>query len=162
MTDEVTLREVTQEDVLVFFEYQLDPEAARMAAVPTRDRDTYVAHWAKILANDTGIARTIVWNGQVAGDLLCWQEGDLRLVGYWLGRAFWGKGIATRALAEFLRIQPARPLHAYVAKHNGGSIRVLERCGFVVVGEGTPHGPPGEVIEELTMRLDAGGATAAR
>ena len=38
-----------------------------------------------------------------------------RLVGYWIGREFWGKGLATKALAELLAEVTARPLHAYVA-----------------------------------------------
>jgi len=41
-----------------------------------------------------------------------------------------GQGVATRALAAFLRVVTERPLHAHVAKHNVGSIRVLEKCGF--------------------------------
>jgi RimJ/RimL family protein N-acetyltransferase len=156
MTDEVTLREVTQEDVLVFFEYQLDPEAARMAAVPTRDRDTPSR---RARSSQTTRARTNDrLNGQVAAPVLAAR--DLRLVGYWLGRVL---GKYRDASVVYSCGRAARPLHAHVAKHNGGSIRVLERCGFLVVGEGTvSHGPSGEVIEELTMRLDAGGAIAAR
>ena len=45
----------------------------------------------------------------------------------------------------------ARPLHAYVAKCNVGSIRVLEKCGFVKVGE---H-PGDDEIEELLLELRA-------
>jgi RimJ/RimL family protein N-acetyltransferase len=51
-------------------------------------------------------------------------------VGYWLGRSYWGRGIATRALALFLPLVPARPLYAHVASHNTGSMRVLVKCGF--------------------------------
>jgi RimJ/RimL family protein N-acetyltransferase len=43
----------------------------------------------------------------------------------------------------------ARPLHAYVAKSNVASIRVLGKCGFVEVGEHT--GDDG--IEELLLEL---------
>jgi RimJ/RimL family protein N-acetyltransferase len=71
------------------------------------------------------------------------------LVGYWIGREFWGRGLATRALAELLGMVNARPLHAYVAKSNVASIRVLEKCGFVEVAEQT--GDDG--IEELILEL---------
>jgi RimJ/RimL family protein N-acetyltransferase len=62
-------------------------------------------------------------------------EGE-REVGYWLGREYWGKGIATAALAAYLKVEQQRPLHAYVAAHNIGSRRVLEKCGFTVQSTG--------------------------
>jgi RimJ/RimL family protein N-acetyltransferase len=58
------------------------------------------------------------------------------LVGYWIGKEYWGRGIATAALQEFLTHLKMRPLHAYVAKHNKASIRVLEKCGFKVSRHG--------------------------
>jgi len=57
------------------------------------------------------------------------------MVGYWIDRSHWGKGIATRALEAFVSVVDIRPLHALVATSNLGSIRVLERCGFVKIGE---------------------------
>jgi RimJ/RimL family protein N-acetyltransferase len=72
-----------------------------------------------------------------------------REVGYWIGSEYWGKGIATRALAAFLEHDRTRPLHARVAKHNVASVRVLEKCGFTVIGEGT--GDDG--VEELVLEL---------
>ena len=53
-----------------------------------------------------------------------WEMSGLTLVGYWLGREFWGRGVATRALARFLGVVTGRPLHARVATNNQGSIRV--------------------------------------
>jgi RimJ/RimL family protein N-acetyltransferase len=58
-----------------------------------------------------------------------------REVGYWIGKEYWGRGIATRALEEFLKQIETRPLYAHVAKHNTASRRVLEKCGFHVSGE---------------------------
>ena len=43
----VSLRPVTQEDLPLFFEHQMDAEATRMAAFPSRDRDAFMAHWAE-------------------------------------------------------------------------------------------------------------------
>ena len=71
------------------------------------------------------------FEGQVAGNVVSWDQDGKRLVGYWIGKEFWGKGLATRALSELLDELTMRPLHAYVAKTNIGSIRVLEKCGFV-------------------------------
>ena len=53
-------------------------------------------------------------------------------VGYWIDRAYWGKGIASRALHLLLREVAKRPLVATVATSNGASLRVLQKCGFVV------------------------------
>jgi RimJ/RimL family protein N-acetyltransferase len=124
------LRDVVESDLPVFFEHQADPEASAMADFPSRDRDAFDAHWKRVLAG-LGVSKTIVFEGQVAGNVVSWEQDGRRLVGYWLGKEFWGKGIATQALAELIDELGARPLYAYVAKTNTGSIRVLEKCGFV-------------------------------
>ena len=102
-----------------------------MADFPPRDREVFDAHWKRILADETLTQKTIVFEGQVAGNVGSWEQDGRRLVGYWLGKEFWGKGLATKALAELVRELDTRPLYAYVAKTNVGSIRVLEKCGFV-------------------------------
>ena len=106
---------------------------------------------AKTLASDSALTWTVVSDGAVAGNIGCWEDDGRRLVGYWIGREFWGRGLATQALAELLDVVDARPLHAYVAKSNVASIRVLEKCGFVKVGEHA--GDDG--IEELLLELRA-------
>jgi RimJ/RimL family protein N-acetyltransferase len=125
------LRDVVASDLPVFFEHQRDPEATRMADFPARDREAFDAHWERILGDPTLTTQTIVFEGEVAGNIGSWEQDGRRLVGYWLGREFWGKGLATKALAEFIDALDRRPLYAYVAKTNVGSIRVLEKCGFV-------------------------------
>jgi RimJ/RimL family protein N-acetyltransferase len=103
-----------------------------MADFPARDAEAFNAHWERILRDDTLTKKTIVYEGQVAGNVVSWHDEDgKRLVGYWLGKEFWGKGLATKALGELLEELTTRPLYAYVAKTNVGSIRVLEKCGFV-------------------------------
>jgi len=102
-----------------------------MAAFPSRDRAAFDAHWkANILGNPGAITQTILVDGEVAGNVGSWAQEGTRLVGYWIGKEYWGKGIATRALAAFLHLVTDRPLYAHVVKHNIGSIRVLEKCGF--------------------------------
>jgi RimJ/RimL family protein N-acetyltransferase len=125
------LRDVIESDLPVFFEHQRDPEATRMADFPARDRKAFDAHWERVLGDETLTAKTIVFEGQVAGNIGSWEQDGRRLVGYWLGREFWGKGLATKALAELVDELATRPLYAYVSKTNTGSIRVLEKCGFV-------------------------------
>jgi RimJ/RimL family protein N-acetyltransferase len=146
------LREVEPEDISIFFEQQNDPVASAMAAFPSRDRAAHDVHWAKILADDSLIARTIVEAGRVVGNIGSWVADGERHVGYWIGRSYWDRGYATRALADFVAEVPERPLYARVAEHNVASMRVLAKCGFSVVGEEQGDGDP---VKEIVMRLDA-------
>ncbi len=148
------LREVRDPDLEIFFEQQLDPEARRMAAVPGRDRRAFDAHWTRIRADPSNVLRTIEWESRVAGNVVSWRDDEGRKIGYWLGREFWGRGLATAALARFLAEIPERPLLAHVAKHNAASLRVLGKCGFVIVREGETLDLPGGPIQEHVLRLD--------
>lgn len=127
----VTLRPVQPADIERFFEHQQDSVAVAMAAFPARGRDEHFAHWARIVADTTGVARTIEAQGEVVGDIVGWLDGQRRLLGYWIGRQHWGRGLATEALRQFVHLLPERPLYAYVALANIGSQRVLEKAGFV-------------------------------
>jgi RimJ/RimL family protein N-acetyltransferase len=129
------LRDVREGDIPIFFEHQLDPEATQMADFPARDKAAFTAHWTKVLGYETGIKRTILVGGQVAGYIVSFEQDGKREVGYWIGRNYWGKGVATRALAAFLEHDRRRPLYAYVVKRNVASRRVLEKCGFTVRDE---------------------------
>jgi RimJ/RimL family protein N-acetyltransferase len=156
MTDSVQLRDVIERDLPIFFEQQLDPEANQMAAFPARNRDAFMAHWTKIMADDSVTIKTILFNGEVAGNMVCFTQLGEREVGYWLGKDYWGKGIATQALREFLKLIETRPLYAHVAKHNIGSRRVLEKCGFTVSGEDKYFSQVlGDNIEEYILILHA-------
>lgn len=155
MALQVSLRLVEPADLPVFFTHQIDAEATRMAAFPSRDRDAFTTHWQKILADPEKYARTILADGAVAGNIGSWASGSDRMVGYWIGREYWGRGVATAALMQFLREVPHRPIVACVAKHNAGSIRVLQKCGFMAIGEETFTGPDGQPGGEFIFKLDA-------
>ncbi len=150
---EVSLREVRASDLPILFEHQLDPEATRMAAFASRDRDAFMAHWAKIMAAPTGTLRTILFGESVAGNIGAWTDGAERLVGYWIGRDLWGRGIASAALSQFLHCETTRPLTARVVKHNVASIRVLLKAGFTLIGEEAFDLPGGATDEEFVFRL---------
>ncbi len=156
VTHEVRLRSVEDGDLDVFFDHQVDPKAIEMAAFPARDKDQFAAHWAKIRADDTAVVRTIVADGMVAGNVGSWQQNGQRLLGYWVGRAHWGRGVATEALARFVDELSTRPLYAHVAVHNVGSIRVLEKCGFRRDRAAEVKAPaPDDGVEEVIVGLDA-------
>lgn len=155
MTGDIQLRDVQESDLVIFFEQQLDPEANQMAAFPPRDKDTFMAHWTRIMQNESIFLKTILFEGQVAGNLVSFVISGEREVGYWLGKEFWGKGIATRALTLFLEQIDERPLYAHVARHNIASQRVLEKCGFKLTGEENNFSVmQGRAVEGLILKLD--------
>lgn len=152
------LRDVRGDDLPIFFEHQLDQEANYMAAFTAKDptnREAFMEHWHRILADRTNIIQTIIWGGQVAGSVSSYIDEGKPEVTYWLGKDYWGRGVATWALKEFLaHHNQARPIYARVAKDNLGSHRVLEKCGFRVIGEskGFANARARE-IEELFLEL---------
>jgi RimJ/RimL family protein N-acetyltransferase len=155
VTPAVHLRSVEDRDVEVFFEHESDPESAAMAGFPSRERERFMTHWAKVRGDDTPVLRTIVADGVVAGNIGSWPDNGQQWLGYWLGREFWGRGVATQALALLVDEVSIRPLYAHVVTHNMGSIRVLEKCGFRRDrGEGSVSAPD-DGIEELTYVLNA-------
>ena len=126
----VRLRPVEQGDIDAFFLQQQDPEANRRANSAARSRSDFVAHWRdKILGDDTVYAQTVC-DSQVAGYVVAWSHDDHRCVGYWLGQDFWGRGVGTQALRQFLDLESTRPLIADTDIGNAASQRLLERCGF--------------------------------
>jgi RimJ/RimL family protein N-acetyltransferase len=155
MTGDVLLRDVTEGDLPILFEQQRDPEANRMAAFSARDRDSFTAHWTKILGDETTTKKAILLDGQVAGNIVCFEQFGKSHVGYWIGKKYWGRGVATRALSEFLVQVKLRPLYARASKHNLGSIRVLEKCGFTICGQDKGFSDTlGEELEEFIFKLE--------
>ena len=160
MTNDLYLKEVVDDDLPLFFDFQLDPDANYMAAFTARDptdRKAFTTHWHRIMADPTTINRTIVYDGKVVGSVSSYEESGKPEVTYWIGRAYWGKGIGTRALTAFLAlVNPERPIYARVAKDNLGSHRILEKYGFQVIGETKGFANArGEEIDELLLELPA-------
>lgn len=151
----IQLREVVASDLPIFFEQQLDLEANYRAAFVSKnpqDKTAFDAHWTKILADKNNVNKTILFEGQVAGHVSSFIMFGERNVSYWLGKEFWGKGIATAALKELLEHVTIRPLYARAVKDNLASIRVMEKCGFKLSGyaKGFAEGR-GEEVEEVIM-----------
>lgn len=133
----ITLRPVIEADLPILFQQQFDPEAVAMSAYPSKDRGEFMRHWEGILKNKNVTARTIIYKEKVAGHILYWKEGKYeQRIGYWVGREFWRRGIASAAVAEFLTQIKIRPLFAEVANHNIASQKVLKKNGFTLHDEG--------------------------
>ena len=148
MPPRIVLRNVLEEDLSQFFQHQSDPEASRMAAFPSRSRDAFTAHWVRIRADPAGITRTILLDDAVVAYVGSFTRSGERLVAYWIGREWWGRGIATEALMSLLKQDRTRPLRARVVRHNVASIRVLGKCGFLPCGSQMDGD-----VEELIFQL---------
>lgn len=156
----IRLRDVTQDDLPTFFEQQLDPDANRMAAFTAEDpvhRDAFSARWGRLLRDDSIKKKTVLLDGRIAGHVMSFEQGGEREVTYWLGKEYWGRGVATGALRAFLGHEGTRPLYARAAKDNVGSIRVLKKCGFEISGEDKGFSSArGEDVGEFVLKLGTG------
>lgn len=162
---DIRLRPVEDRDLADFFEFQRDPEASRMAAFTAPDPDdraAFDAFWNRIRSDPDIVIRTIEVDGRVVGSVLVYVENGVPEASYWIDRAWWGRGIATRALAEFLAIATERPIRARAAKDNAGSIRVLQKNGFRIIGDDRGYAEArGQEIGEYIFELDSGRSDAA-
>jgi RimJ/RimL family protein N-acetyltransferase len=153
----IRLRDVTPDDLDDLFAYHRDPEANHMAAFTAQDPDdraAFLAWWRRLLADSSVITRAIVVDDDVVGSIVAWLDGGHRHVAYWLGRDHWGRGLATAALTMLLEAIDERPVRARVAHDNVGSLRVLAKCGFVVIAQerGFAHAR-GEDVDEYLLEL---------
>ena len=152
--ESVRLRPVQPCDLPRMYDMQLDPESNRMAVTIPRTEDAFDSHWAKALTDPGNTARAVLLGGRVVGYISCFPADGQDHVGYWIDRAYWGRGVASRALRLLLREVAQRPLVATVATGNGASLRVLQKCGFVI--EHVRHSPASErypACEEAVLVL---------
>jgi len=137
--DAIRLRPVGPGDLPALFEIQAEPEGNAMAGTKPRTRDSFFAVWEGIFADPNASASVIEFEGStgrrdVVGSIGCFQADGHDCVGYWIARAHWGKGLASRSFALFWKEERRRPLHATAARANAPSRRVLEKCGFRCAG----------------------------
>lgn len=152
------LREVHESDIAILFKHQLDPIASWQVAFthedPT-DKNAFNEHIAKVLGDETVVMKTIIFNSEVAGYMTKYDLDGAPQIGFVLGREFWGKGIATESLREFLFMIEIRPIYARTAFDNIGSIRVLQKLGFTRTSEGNYYSHArGVDIVEILWTLD--------
>jgi ribosomal-protein-alanine N-acetyltransferase len=133
----ITLTKTEQDDLNLFFTFQLDREANYLAAFTPKDptdKTAYMDKYTRHLADPTIHMCTIKANGEIAGSIAQFFIQKEAGITYWIDRKFWGQGIATTALEQFLMIEPVRPIYASVAFDNYGSQKVLTKCGFIKTG----------------------------
>ena len=130
----VRLRNLEPDDLPRMYELQLDPESNRMASTIPRPRTGFDENWTKSLADPKNTTKAILFDEVFVGHISCFPMGGQDYVGYWIDRAHWGNGIASQALQLLLQEVTSRPIFAILDTTNAGSLRVLQKCGFVVEG----------------------------
>lgn len=137
MMTKISLSKTTIEDLDVLFQFQLDEEANYLAAFTSKDskdKAAYIEKYSKFLTDPTKNTQTIKANDEIVGSIAKFVMENEAEITYWIERKFWGQGIATTALKDFLKMEQTRPIFGRVAFDNFGSQRVLEKCGFVKIG----------------------------
>jgi RimJ/RimL family protein N-acetyltransferase len=156
---EVALRPVEDCDLDALFDQMRDPESVRMAAFTAKDPDDRAAfdiHMAKVRTSRDTTLRAVTRGGHLVGSIACFvMEGDTEIT-YWIDRSTWGQGVASQALALFLEAVEVRPLCARAASDNLGSLRVLQKAGFTIVGTEVSYASARDAeIEETILRLNS-------
>lgn len=154
----IILRNVIEDDLPIFFKHQQNREANDMAAFTRKDPNNwegFTTHWNKILMDKDIIKQTIIVENNVVGHILRFEQFGEPEVSYWIGKEYWGKGIATKALREFLKHITIRPLYARAAKDNAGFLKVLKKCRFIITGEDSGFSNTrGEDVEEFILTIN--------
>lgn len=157
MATDVALRPVEDSDLDALFDQMRDPESVQMAAFTARDpndREAFDTHMSKVRTSPDTTLRAVTRDGDLVGSIGSFViDGDTEIT-YWIDRSVWGQGVASRALALFLDTVQVRPLYARAASDNVGSLRVLQKVGFTIIGTEISYALARNAkIEETVLRL---------
>ena len=154
----VALRDARPKDVPAFYRMHADPEANKAGDFTPRPRPAFFNHWKKVLKNRLCLKKAILADGKVAGYVVSFYRTGTgrpkrREIGYWIGREFWGRGLATEGLRQLLLTHKTRPLYARVARTNPASLQVALKCGFKRWKRGSYVNEAGRTVEESILVL---------
>ncbi len=148
----IILRNTETNDLEYLFIFHQDTAANYLAAFTSKDpndKEAFFQKWNKLLTDKTVNIKTILVDNEIVGSIAKYEmEGESEIT-YWIGKSFWGRGIATNALQQFLQIEEKRPIYGRVAFDNFGSQKVLEKCGFKKIGseKGFANARGKEIVE---------------
>lgn len=130
----------TAETVRIYFEKANQPEIKAVLPQKAQTVEEALEDYQKtLLPNASSYGRTIIANGHYIGDIWCYcidlNEVPNAMLSYCIfEKAYWSQGIATAAVAMFLKEVQAeyafRTVGAFTFSDNRASIRVLEKNGF--------------------------------
>ena len=95
------------------------------------NKSAYIEKHSRFLTDPSINNQTIRFKGEIVGSIAKFVMENEAEITYWIDRKYWGQGIASAVLKEFLTIEKTRPLYGRTAFDNYGSQKVLEKCGFV-------------------------------
>lgn len=136
----VDLRPLEPADLGAIYALQHEKEGALLAGVEGEflDEETFRAKMEAAISDQTEDLTifALISDDKMAGYIGCFQgSGGKWQLSYWLAQAFWGRGIATAALAHMLKTLPpvvlGQPIYAAVIDGNVASVRLLEKFGFI-------------------------------
>ena len=130
-----------------------------MAAFTPDDPDNrpwFNGHMAKIAASPEITQRVITCNDEIVGSIGCFVLDGKTQITYWIDRAMWGEGSRVEPLTCFSATRSNAGRSMPVRRPDRrGSLRVLEKAGFRVIGtEVSFASARGTEIEETLLRLD--------
>lgn len=138
----IELRDRTEETVRVYFNMTRDEEIQSLCPQKAKTEDEAVADFYETLSdNAKSYGRTIYIDGEYIGDIWCYcidrDENPNAMVSYCIfKKEYWGRGIGSIALEMFLKEITEKfqlkSIGAFTYANNIGSIRVLEKNGFVL------------------------------
>ncbi|WP_218354036.1 GNAT family N-acetyltransferase [Alteromonas lipotrueiana] len=131
------LRNFRMEDAKSLVRLLNDSDVSKWTSnIPYPYTENDAISWLENLHSTVRKPHAIEINNKLVGCVSFWEyDSESIEIGYWIGKEFWGKGIATKALQN-LFIQPSFPKNknivAKVATQNIASQRVLEKCRFEI------------------------------
>ncbi|SEA43090.1 Protein N-acetyltransferase, RimJ/RimL family [Arachidicoccus rhizosphaerae] len=153
----IRLRKTVQQDLELFFNFQLDEKARFMAAFTPKDsisQQAYLDKYIPFLNDSTKNLQTILLADSVVGSISKFEIEQQAEITYWISRNYWGQRIATEALRQFLLLEKMRPIYGRTAFDNTGSQQVLLQNGFIKTGEDRGFaGARNKEIDEFIYKL---------
>lgn len=147
-TDRILLRHWYDSDAEALYKYASDPDVGMRAGWPPhKSVEESLEIIRTVFAIPTIWAIVLKETGEPIGCMGYMPEWEMNLpardgeplVGYWIGKPHWNKGICTEALQLMLdHIHRETNYTSLIGSHyidNPASGRVMEKCGFKATGE---------------------------
>lgn len=136
---------------------------------PPDGAETFIRRTIERRARGEEYAFAVLAGEKVVGacGLASVKDGAAEL-GYWIGRPFWGRGLACAAAGLALRYAftrlRLREVYAHCLKRNAASARVLSKAGMRYVGDGRMPASkwPDEPVARFTLSRDEWRAVSPR
>ena len=167
-TERILLRPWKDSDAEALYKYASDPEVGPRAGWPPHKSVEESLEIIRTVFNDatntwaielkeTGEAIGAMGYGPSCSCNLPARDGE-PLIGYWVGRPYWNRGICTEALNLMLdHIRKTTEIKSLISGHfidNPASGRVMEKCGFVPTGETVVDPEQGKETPIRVLRLE--------